>query len=62
MRISCIIGKLSLTYFRKNPSITLANVDFQWLMEQPILKKDNWDDQTNYACQLIINPEVQTNQ
>lgn len=59
MRISLIIGKLTFTYFRKNTSLTLANVDSQWLMEQPILKKDNWDDQSNYVCQLIINPEVQ---
>lgn len=26
-------------------------------MEQPTWKKDNWDDQTNYVCELIINPD-----
>lgn len=56
MRISRITGKL--TYLRRNPSLTSANVDFQWLIEQPILKKDNWDDQSNYVCQLIVSPKV----
>lgn len=31
-------------------------------MEQSILKKDNSDDETNYVCQLIINPEVKCGQ
>lgn len=31
-------------------------------MEQPIFKKDKWDDQTSYVCQFVIKPEEQSGQ